>query len=78
MYVYVLRSAITPDRFYIGSTEDLERRLSEHNSGLCPSTYDHRPWTIEVSLEFKSRHKASQFEKYLKTGSGRVFSRRHF
>jgi putative endonuclease len=36
------------------------------------------PWYIEVAVAFRSEAKARRFERYLKTGSGREFSRRHF
>jgi hypothetical protein len=37
-----------------------------------------RPWSLVVSLEFASERAARRFEKYLKSGSGRAFSKRHF
>ena len=78
MYVYILSSEKHPERFYVGLTEDLERRLTEHNNGQCSSTYKHRPWFVQVSLQFRDDRKAAEFEAYLKTGSGRAFANRHF
>ena len=77
MYVYILRSSVNPGRVYVGRTIDLERRLDEHNSGLMPATYRFRPWQIDVSVWFKDEDKAIAFEAYLKSGSGRAFSKRH-
>jgi putative endonuclease len=37
-----------------------------------------RPWTVAVSMEFPNERAAVRFEKYLKSGSGRAFTRRHF
>jgi len=37
-----------------------------------------RPWHLLVSLEFRTAEAAGQFERYLKTGSGRAFAKRHF
>jgi hypothetical protein len=37
-----------------------------------------RPWSLVVSMEFTTAKAASAFEKYLKSGSGRAFSKRHF
>jgi len=51
MYVYILKSLATVGRFYVGTTRDLDRRLSEHNSGLCSATRKHRPWRIKVGLD---------------------------
>lgn len=78
MYVYILKSITTPGRFYVRSTHNLDKRLDEHNSGLCKATRKHRPWRIKVSLVFENRRKAELFEEYLKSGSGREFTKRHF
>jgi len=45
-YVYVLKSKRAPGERYIGVTEDLRRRLPEHNSGKSPHTAKHAPWTL--------------------------------
>jgi len=49
-YVYILRTACEPPRFYIGFTEDLEARLVHHNSGGDPHTAKYRPWRIKICL----------------------------
>ena len=76
--VYILRSDIDPDRHYIGLTSDVERRLEWHNTGPSGVTVRHRPWSLVVSLEFTDATTAARFERYLKTGSGRAFAKRHF
>jgi predicted GIY-YIG superfamily endonuclease len=76
-FVYVLVSATDPQRHYVGLTSDVPRRLAVHNSGGSQQTAQHRPWRLIVSLEFSNRASAIAFEKYLKTGSGRVFAKRH-
>jgi predicted GIY-YIG superfamily endonuclease len=63
---------------YSGITRKLNARLSEHNQGKCPHTSKYRPWKIETAIAFRSEDKARRFERYLKTGSGREFARRHF
>jgi predicted GIY-YIG superfamily endonuclease len=63
---------------YTGMTRDLGSRLRGHNQGACARTAKYRPWRIETALAFTSEKKARAFEKYLKTGSGREFARRHF
>ena len=77
-YVYILVSGIDDERHYSGVTSDLKARLVEHNGGKCPHTAKHRPWKIETAVAFRSEVKARRFERYLKTGSGREFARRHF
>jgi putative endonuclease len=75
--VYILRSVSTPDRFYTGVTSDLAARLADHNAGRSPHTTSGRPWTIEVSVQFADEARALRFERYLKSGSGSAFARRH-
>ncbi|PXA05651.1 excinuclease ABC subunit C [Coraliomargarita sinensis] len=77
-YVYILRSLEYPDRHYTGCTDDLEARLKKHNQGDVPHTVKFRPWQIQTAVSFRSEAKARAFEKYLKSGSGREFARRHF
>jgi putative endonuclease len=77
-YVYTLVSEADHRRHYSGMTTDLKRRLSEHNSGGCVFTVKFRPWRIETAVAFHCEAKARAFERYLKSGSGRAFARRHF
>ncbi len=77
-FVYVLRSSQDCDRYYIGLTGDVDQRLATHNSGGSQHTASLRPWSLVVSLHFASENSAIAFEKYLKTGSGRAFAKRHF
>ena len=77
-YVYVILSKLDQRIRYTGVTTNLKTRVRSHNSGGCPHTSKFRPWYIEVAVAFRSEKKARAFERYLKTGSGREFSRRHF
>jgi len=77
-FVCVLRSDSDPRHHYVGITSDVTRRLVWHNAGPSGVTVAHRPWSLVVSLEFSCPATASRFERYLKTGSGRAFSKRHF
>lgn len=77
-YVYILESQLEPDHFYTGSTTNLANRLKKHNEGGCPHTAKFRPWEYKNYFAFNSKEKALRFEKYLKSGSGREFARRHF
>jgi predicted GIY-YIG superfamily endonuclease len=77
-YVYILISEADGKKHYTGFTRDLQARLIKHNQGGCADTSKFRPLQIETAIAFRSEKKARAFEKYLKTGSGREFTRRHF
>jgi predicted GIY-YIG superfamily endonuclease len=76
--VYILRSLKDPSQWYTGRTIDLRCRMREHNRGKCASTKRYLPWEIVAYFAFKDVVIANRFERYLKTGSGREFARRHF
>lgn len=73
-FMYLLRSEKTGGP-YIGVTNDVGRRIAVHNSGGSLYTAPHR---LIVTLEFASERSALDFERYLKSGSGRAFAKRHF
>jgi predicted GIY-YIG superfamily endonuclease len=77
-FVYVLQSLVDPDRHYTGLTGDVECRLMWHNAAPTGVTVNHRPWVVAVTIEFANAGTAARFERYLKSGSGRAFARRHF
>ena len=76
--VYIIRSEADGTKFYTGITSDMAARLEWHNSGPSGVTVAGRPWSLVVSLQFATERSARRFEKYLKSGSGRAFSKRHF
>lgn len=76
-YVYLIQSIICPDKKYIGHTDDLKERLETHNSGGSIHTKAYRPWKLVVCICFEDKLKATAFEKYLKSGSGRAFAKKH-
>ncbi|QOR77173.1 MAG: GIY-YIG nuclease family protein [Thermoflavifilum sp.] len=71
-YVYVLKSEDYP-RFYIGITNDIHRRLSEHNQGHTRSTRMYRPWHVVWVEKHPDRKEARKRESYLKSGVGRAW-----
>ena len=77
-YVYILKSEVDESKHYVGFTENLEDRLKKHNEGECVHTRKFKPWKIETAIAFKDKEKALSFEKYLKSHSGRTFSKKHF
>jgi putative endonuclease len=74
-YVYILQSVTDREHFYTGITDDLDARLSKHNLGEVPHTSKYRPWRIKTYIAFTDGDRALAFEKYLKSGSGRAFSK---
>jgi len=78
MYVYILKSLSKSNSFYVGITSNLKLRLNRHNNGLCPHTIKDKPWKIKNAIWFENKAKAIKLEKYLKSGSGRAFSKKHF
>ena len=81
-YVYILQSLSHPDKYYVGCTDDVAERLRQHNSGQAESQSRHTSiwglWELMVQVGFQDRAKAFAFEKYLKSGSGRAFAKKHF
>ena len=68
-FVYFLKSK-KKERFYIGCTKDLEKRLREHNSGKTKSTKPYVPWEMFHSEEFVDKKDAYKREWYLKHPKG--------
>ena len=46
--------------------------------GGSPHIVKYKPWKLVSSISFESKEKAIEFEKYLKSGSGRVFVKKRF
>ena len=77
-YVYLIESASRPGKRYVGATLDLRKRMGEHNAGQSPYTRAFAPWQPVVVVRFADERKADAFERYLKSGSGHAFAKRHF
>jgi putative endonuclease len=76
-YAYILRSKNFPAQTYTGSTSDLRKRLAEHNAGESIHTNKFKPWELAAYVGLPEQHLAKQLERYLKSGSGRAFAKRH-
>jgi putative endonuclease len=72
-YVYVLQSEADPNRFYTGCTRDLRDRVVRHNRGQVHHTSKWKPWRIKTYISFSDPRQAKEFERYLKSASGRAF-----
>ena len=68
-YVYVLQSLKNND-LYVGCTNDLRKRLQEHNRGLNFSTKPYKPWHIIHYEAYRNKQDAERRENYLKTSQG--------
>jgi predicted GIY-YIG superfamily endonuclease len=75
-YVYIIRSTSFPDQDYTGATADLKRRLSDHNAGKSTHTAKFTPWNLAWYCAFPDKQQALDFEKYLKSHSGRAFAKK--
>jgi putative endonuclease len=73
-YVYLIQSISYPTQRSIGITNDLKARLKSHNDGQSPHTPKFKPWKFITYIAFSDESKAIEFEKYLKSGSGRAFA----
>jgi len=61
----------------MGLTSNVAARLAAHNAGHSTHTADRGPWAIDLIVEFNDEKRAVAFEKYLKSGSGVAFAKRH-
>jgi len=64
-FLYILQSQ-SSNRFYVGSTDDLQRRLSEHLRGHTPSTRGRGPWKLVYKEEFATLLEARRRELEIK------------
>ena len=71
-YVYILKS-LNDFKRYIGQTENLHKRLDEHNDGICKSTKSRRPFELIYYEEFKTRSEVMKRERFFKSGKVREF-----
>ena len=71
-YIYILYST-TKDRYYIGQTNNIEKRLLRHNNKEVRSTKHGVPWNLVYQETFLTRSEAIKRERYLKSLKSRVF-----
>ena len=77
-YVYILHSINHPEKHYTGFTTDYNKRIVKHNNGEVTHTSKYKPWKLQTIIAFTEKEKATAFEKYLKSHSGRAFAKKHF
>jgi putative endonuclease len=71
-YVYILKSRRT-GKYYIGQTQNIDHRITYHNSGNNKSTKSGRPRELVFKKEFETRSESVQFESKLKRMKSRSF-----
>ena len=75
-FVYILKCA--DNSYYTGCTSDLDDRIKRHLKRENTYTKDRLPVTLIYYSAFQDKYKAYEFEKYLKSGSGKAFARKRF
>ncbi|MEO8637286.1 MAG: GIY-YIG nuclease family protein [Candidatus Taylorbacteria bacterium] len=73
-YIYSLKCK---DGYYLGCTVDLKSRLKRHEKGQVPATASRLPVKLDFYFATPNKYQAFEFEKYLKSGSGRAFINKH-
>lgn len=73
-YVYIIRSVASNDQEYTGSTSNLRQRIDDHNAGKSRHTCKYAPWELLWYCAFQQKMRALEFERYLKSHSGRAFA----
>ncbi len=71
-YVYAIKS-LERNYVYVGMTNDVERRIAEHNNGENRSTKAYKPFILIHKEVFETRVEAREKEKYLKSGVGKEY-----
>lgn len=69
-YVYILKSQ-KDKQMYVGCTNNLKKRLSEHNNGKVAATASRKPFEIIFYEAFQDKSDAFAREQWLKTGWGK-------
>jgi putative endonuclease len=73
-YVYLLKSE-KDGKFYTGSTDDLKRRMAEHEAGYVKSTVRRKPFKLIYYEACLNEEDARRRERYLKSGAGKKYLR---
>ena len=73
-FIYILYSEKL-NRFYVGTTDDIARRIEEHNNAFYSSSFTVNgiPWILKLSFECQSSEKAYKIERFIKKMKSKVF-----
>ncbi len=75
-YVYFLE--LTNGDIYVGSTNDLRRRVKSHQDGHVLSTKQHLPVALKSYVAVETEVRARALERYFKSGSGKAVAKKRF
>ena len=75
-YVYFLQ--LRNGDVYVGSTNDLRRRVTSHQRGDVVSTKGYLPITLKSYVGVETEDRARALERYFKSGSGKAFAQKRF
>jgi putative endonuclease len=75
-YVYAIKSQID-GRVYVGFSDELNQRIKAHNAGQSKYTAKYKPWDLIFYTAFEHEKTAKEFERYLKSHSGKAFANKH-
>ena len=73
MYVMYILQSITSGRYYIGHTDEVTRRLTEHNAGMSKYTRRDRPWKLVYKEDYLTRSGAMRRELEIKSKKSRKY-----
>jgi len=74
-YIYILECS--DGKAYTSCTQDLKERIDRHKKGHVPATAKRLPVKLDFYFALSDKYKAFEFEKYLKSGSGCAFIKKH-
>jgi putative endonuclease len=75
-YVYFLE--LSNGDIYVGSTDDLRRRIASHQQGHVVSTSKFLPLVLRSYVAVADEARARSLERYFKSGSGKAFAKKRF
>ena len=71
-YTYIIYSKCL-DKFYVGSTQNIENRISRHNNSSTKSTKAGKPWVLVYQESFNTRAEAVRRELEIKSQKSRKY-----
>ena len=74
-FVYIIES-LKDGSFYVGSTQDLSKRMERHNRGRSKYTKSRKPWELVYTEEYPDRSSAVLREKEIKARKSKEFIER--
>lgn len=75
-YVYFLE--LSNGQIYVGSTNDIERRVKSHQDKKVLSTKNYTPVLLKSYIAVETEYKARNLEQYFKSGSGKAIAKKRF